>query len=191
MSDQNGFPGDDPVTHRLPLRGGNPRTATADDLWSAEDTTRSIPGSSDSAFAGTALGSLPGSDPAVNPFDRPSPGPLSLDEEETGPRGRTSFPITLGLLCSVVGICAALTGQLIMPAIALGGLGVVLSIIGLFTAHHRHVSGRVLAVFAILVGLAAAGLAYGQHQDIAQLSWLTPNLPHRIHDWLKANLPVG
>lgn len=188
MSDQNGFPGEDPVTHRLPLRG-NPRTATADDLWSAEDTTRSMSRSPDSPFSGTALGGLPESDPAVNPFDRPSPGPLSLDEEETGPRGRTSFPITLGLLCSVVGICTALTGQLITAAIGLGALGVVLSIIGLFTAHRRHVSGRVLAVFAILIGLAAAGLAYGQHQDLAQLSWLTPKLPQHINNWLHSKVP--
>ena len=189
MSDQYSA-GDDPVTRRLPLRG-NPRTTTADDLWGAEDTTRDITRTSDSPFAGTALGSLPENDPADNPFDRPGlSGPPDLDdEEETGRRARTSLPVTLGLFCSIVAICAALTGQLIVLSLGLGGLGVVLSIIGLISARRRHVSGRVLAVFAILIGLAAAALAYGQHQDVAQLSWLTPKLPGRINDWLHSNVP--
>lgn len=177
-------PGDEPVSRRLPLRG-SPRTATTDG-WSGDpDATREA----DNPFAGTALGSLGDSNSAVNPFGGPDTDEAAPFDDEAGRRARTSFPVVLGSFCSVVGACAVLTGELVVPALVLGGLGALLSIIGLFSARRRHVSGRVLAVFALLVGLVAVGLAVAQHQQLELVTWLTPKLPHQIHGWINDNVP--
>lgn len=184
MTDLNsgGLPsGDDTASRRLPLRS-SPRTGN-DPFGSDTDN--------DNPFAGTALGSLPDNGPSTNPFAAttdPTAEPGADDDPYQ--RGRTSFPILLGLLASVTGVCAVLTGQLIVTALGLGCAGIVLSVLGLFTAHRRHVSGRLIAVLAILIGLAAVGLAMGQHQQLDAVSWLNAKLPGRIHGWLHANLPL-
>lgn len=175
--------GDEQVSRRLPLRG-SPRTATTDGWGGDPDATREA----DNPFAGTALGSLGESNSTVNPFERGGDESMPFDDE-VGRRARTSFPVVLGSFCSLVGACAVLTGELVVPALVLGGLGVLLSVIGLFSARRRHVSGRVLAVFALIIGLVAVGLAVAQHQQMELVTWLTPKLPHHIHTWVNDNVP--
>jgi hypothetical protein len=182
-----GYPaGDEPTSRRLPLRTGG-QTATrpnaGTDPWHADPTT------DDNPFAGTALGGLPDTKSPVNPFDRPAPGSPSVldDDEDRYRKARTSFPITIGLICTVVGACAGLTAVLAPVAIALGGFGFLLSVLGLFTARRAHVGGRLVAVLSILIGLAAVGLGFAEH--LGTFSWLDADLPQHVRNWLNARIP--
>ncbi|GAA4217896.1 hypothetical protein [Actinocatenispora rupis] len=181
-----GYPsGDESTARRLPLRGAG-QTATrpnaGSDPWNTE-------GADDNPFAGTALGALGENKSAVNPFDKTTPGTSSVfdDDEDRDRKARTSFPITIGLICTVVGACAGLTAVLAPVAIALGGFGVLLSLIGLFTARRRHVGGRLVAVLSILIGLAAVGLGVAEH--LGTFSWLNADLPQHARNWLNGKVP--
>jgi hypothetical protein len=181
--------GNEPVSRRLPLRSST-STRTAErsaisDPWSA-DTNKA---DADNPFSGTALGQLPEKDSTVNPFDTPAAGSPSAIGDDSRPsrRARTSFPVLLGLICTVVAACAGLTAVLAPAAIAAGGLGIVFSVLGLFTARRSHVSGRLVAVLSILIGLAAIGLGVTEH--LGTFSWLNADLPQHARNWLNHELP--
>lgn len=181
-----GYPsGDEPTSRRLPLRTNSPtatRPNAGADPWRADAPD-------DNPFAGTALGGLPENKGPVNPFDGPAPGsPSALDDDEDRyRRARTSFPITIGLICTVAGACAGLTAVLGPVAIALGGFGFLLSVLGLFTARRSHVGGRLVAVLSILIGLAAVGLGVAEH--LGTFSWLNADLPQHARNWLNDKIP--
>jgi hypothetical protein len=205
---------DEPLSRRLPLRsrldeptGGLPSSGLSSGGLSsgglssgglssgglssgglsddAEDDWLSSPRPSSSAFEPTASLSADRDRP-LDPFA--SLDPLTPSEPERQRRARTSVPVVFGLLCSVAGAFAALTAVLAPVAFVLGGLGIVLSVLGLFTAHKPHVSGRLLAVFALLVGLATVALAGIEH--VGTVSWLAgDNQPERLRHWLNGKLP--
>lgn len=180
---------EDPLSRRLPLRNrlDEPTgTVGGTSSFAAEsgDDWLSTPRPSPSAFEPTGAST----DRPLDPFG-------SLDSLDTPPgltepprRARMSVPIFFGLLCSVTGAFAALTAVLAPIAFVLGGLGVVLSVLGLFTAHKPHVSGRFIAVIALLVGLATVALAGIEH--VGTVSWLpSDNEPERLRHWLNGKLP--
>ncbi len=178
---------DEPTARRLPLRTQSHSTdqPAGSDPWNGTaDRTEENP------FSGTALGSLPdnGKD-QTNPFDRPASGSPSdvAAEPVVQHRARTSFPIVLGLICSLVAGTAGLTAWLAPAVVAVGALGVLLSLIGMFTAHKPHVGGRLVGLLAILIGLAAVGLGLADH--FGTFSWLNHDLPHHARNWLNDHVP--
>jgi hypothetical protein len=170
--------GDDPVTHRLPLRNTSTQTASRPggaDPWRTEGADE------DNPFAGTALGGLPdrGNTP-TNPFGSPaagSPSALDLDDDERR-KARTSFPITIGLICTVAGATLGITEVLARTGAAVAAFGILLSVIGLVSARRAHVGGRLVAVLAILIGLAAIGIAVVDH--FGTFTWLNADLPKHL-----------
>jgi hypothetical protein len=180
---------DEPLSRRLPLRNRlDEPTGTLGSSSGfpneAEEDWLSSPRPSSSAFEPTA--SLPADRP-LDPFSSLDPvtPPPEADRQR---RARMSVPVFFGLVCSLAGAMAALTAVLAPVAFVLGGLGVVLSVLGLFTAHKPHVSGRLIAVVALVVGLATVALAGIEH--VGTISWLAgDNQPERLRHWLNAKLP--
>jgi hypothetical protein len=72
---------------------------------------------------------------------------------------RASVAASLGLIVSVVGLCAALTGLLAPEGFALGVIGLLLSLAGLVASGRPAIAGRGLALLGLLLGLAAAAVA--------------------------------
>lgn len=190
MTDPNGGgfnSGDDPVTHRLPLR--NTSTQTASRPGSADPWRTDTP-DEDNPFAGTALCGLPdrGNTP-TNPFGAPaagSPSALDLDDDERR-KARTSFPITIGLICTVAGATLGVTEVLARVGAAVGALGILLSVIGLISARRAHVGGRLVAVLSILIGLAAIGIAVVDH--FGTFTWLNADLPKHLANKIDDYVP--
>ncbi len=181
---------DEPTARRLPLRTQSRSTdqPAGNDPWTGNAGTADR--TEENPFSGTALGSLPdNSKGSVNPFDRPAAGsPSDLDDEPVVQRrARTSFPVVLGLICSLIAGSAALTAWLAPAVVAVGALGVLLSLIGMFTARKPHVGGRLVALLAILIGLAAIGLGLADH--FGTFSWLNHDLPHHARNWLNDHVP--
>lgn len=179
---------EEPLSRRLPLRNRlDEPTGTLGSTSSfaseGEDDWLSAPRPSSSAFGPTG----DTTDRPLDPFG--SLDPLTTPASTEPPRrARMSVPVFFGLLCSVTGAFAALTAVLAPVAFVLGGLGVVLSVLGLFTAHKPHVSGRFVAIFGLLVGLGTVALAGIEH--IGTVSWLAgDNQPERLRHWLNAKLP--
>jgi hypothetical protein len=97
---------------------------------------------------------------------------------------RVSAWATLGLIFSLVGLCATLTGLLAPEGLALGLIGLFASTAGLVGASRPGITGHSLALLGILTGLAAAGIAAAA--ITGQLTWLnshTDAIPH-WHAWL-------
>jgi hypothetical protein len=184
---------DEPPSRRLPLRGRldeptgtlGSTSGPADGFSDGRgDDWLSSPRPSSAAFAPSSR--LSGDQP-LNPFASLDPD-TPATEPERWRRARTSVPAVFGLLCSVSGAFAALTAVLAPVAFVLGGLGIVLSVLALFTAHKPHVSGRLLAVVGIVLGLGAVALAGVEH--VGTVSWLSSNnQPQRLHQWLSARFP--
>jgi hypothetical protein len=116
---------------------------------------------------------------------------------DTGPpppaeRGwvRVSAWATFGLISSLVGLCATLTGLLAPEGLILGAIGLVASVAGLIGASRTGVTGHSLAILGLLSGLAATGLALAA--ITGHLRWLdshTDAVP-RWHAWLVAHWPL-
>jgi hypothetical protein len=93
----------------------------------------------------------------------------------------------LGLIVSVVGVCATLTGLLAPEGAAVGLLGLLISIGGLVAAGRPGVNGRGVAGIAVLIALGAltlAGLA-----ATGRYSWLnsSTNEITTWHSWLASH----
>lgn len=179
---------EEPLSRRLPLRNrldeptgtlgsGSDFDTENDDDW------LSTPRPASSAFeptGGTA-------DRPLDPFSTIDPL-TTPTEPERQRRARMSVPVFFGLVCSLTGAFAALTAVLAPVAFVLGGLGVVLSVLGLFTAHKPHVSGRFIAVIALILGLGTVALAGIEH--VGTITWLAgDNQPMRLRHWLNGKLP--
>lgn len=180
---------EEPLSRRLPLNRLDEPTGVGNSSFATtggEDDWLSAPRPASAAFEPTA-GTGATTDRPLDPFG--SLDPLTTPSGyEPQRRARMSVPVFFGLLCSVAGAFAALTAVLAPVAFVLGGLGVVLSVLGLFTAHKPHVSGRFVAIFALLVGLATVALAGIEH--VGTISWLSgDNQAERLRHWLNAKLP--
>jgi hypothetical protein len=118
-----------------------------------------------------------------------------LPAGDTGPPAgrkwvRVSAWATFGLIFSLVGLCAALTGLLAPEGLILGVIGLVASLAGLVGASRTGVTGHSLAILGLLGGLAATGLALAA--ITGHLRWLdshTDAVP-RWHAWLVAHWPL-
>ncbi|MET8279405.1 DUF4190 domain-containing protein [Micromonospora sp. NPDC005174] len=101
-----------------------------------------------------------------------------------GPKPRASLLATLGLIVSVVGALFVLSGTLAGYGIGLGGVGAVLSVLGLMATRRRHVAGKTDALFGILIGLAAVVL--GVLAMTGQFVWPTTDgdWVQRLREWL-------
>ncbi|TDC33262.1 thrombospondin, partial [Micromonospora sp. KC213] len=100
------------------------------------------------------------------------------------PKPRTSLLATLGLVVSIVGAAAVLTGTLAGYGIALGAVGAVLSVLGLIATRRRHVAGTTDALIGMSVGLAAVVL--GIIAMTGQFAWPTTDGDQvaRLREWL-------
>jgi hypothetical protein len=104
-------------------------------------------------------------------------------------RVRVSLWAALGLILSLIALCATLTGLLALEGFGLGVLGILASIAGLVAASGPRVTGHGLASVGLLAGLAATGLAVAALTG--HLSWLdghTDAVP-RWHAWLVNHWP--
>jgi hypothetical protein len=105
-------------------------------------------------------------------------------------RARSSLMATLALLVGVTAVYAALTGPLAPVAVALGAVGMLLSITGLFAAARRpRVAGSGLAALALL--LSVGGAVLGVLAMLHTAAWLDSDVDQvgRWRDWLNATLP--
>lgn len=120
----------------------------------------------------------------------PWPGGIwPSDEPAPPPRARVSFWATLGLILSLVALCATLTGLLAPEGLGLALIGLLASIFGLAAVSRPGIAGRSLAILGVLAALAAAGLAVAAFTG--HLGWLnnhTDAVP-RWRAWLVARWP--
>lgn len=116
------------------------------------------------------------------------PGGLQPTSEvaaaDTAVRARVSAAATLGLIISVVGLCAVLTGLLLPEGFAIGVIGVLLSIGGFAAAGRPAVAGRGVAVVGIMFGLAAVILAALAVTGVFAWPDSSTDQVGRWHDWL-------
>jgi hypothetical protein len=102
-------------------------------------------------------------------------------------RARVSLTATLGLIISVVAMCATLTGLLAPEGLVLGVLGFLFSVGGLVAASRPGVAGHTVATLGALIGLAAATLAgLAMTRDFAWPNSSTDYVS-QWHDWLVAH----
>jgi hypothetical protein len=104
-----------------------------------------------------------------------------IDDIQTA---RVSVWATLGLMAGLVGLGLALTGLLAPEGVALGGLGLVMSLAGLVTTGRPAIAGRGLAVLGLLLSLAAGAL--GGLAMTGEVGFPNSDADHvsRLHDWL-------
>lgn len=100
------------------------------------------------------------------------------------PRVRVSFWATVGLILSLVALCATLTGLLAPEGLALAVIGLLASVFGLVGTSRPGVNGRGLAILGLLAALGAAWLAVAALTG--NLSWLDSHTDSvtRWHGWL-------
>jgi len=126
--------------------------------------------------------------------DRPTPAdpwpggflPVA-DARPPAPRVRVSFWATVGLLLSVVALCATLTGLLAPEGLVLAVIAILASVFGLVGSSRPGVAGRGLALLGLLAALGAAWLAVAALNG--HLSWLDGHTDSvaRWHNWLVAH----
>lgn len=109
-----------------------------------------------------------------------------------GPRARTSFAATLGLILAVAGALLVVSGPLLGYGIGVAGLALVFSLAGFFGTRKRHVAGKgsallgtALAIAAIVIGvLALAGQLWWLGTDVQTVPefrmWLDAQFVNRI-----------
>jgi hypothetical protein len=123
-------------------------------------------------------------------IERPMPpGPPVVVPAETGPRPRTSFMATVGLVLSIGAAALVLTGMLAGYGIAVAAIAFLASAAGFVATRHRHVAGKFDALIGMLV--SAAALIVGIMAVTGELSWLGTDAstvgPAR--EWLDAQFP--
>lgn len=140
----------------------------------------------------------PRTGPVASPYEQTPPDPWPggfwpADADATVPPPhrwvRVSVWAVIGLTVSLVGLCATLTGLLAPEGFALGAVGILASIFGLFGASRPGITGHSLAILGLLAGLAATGLAVAA--ITGHLGWLdghTDAIP-RWHAWVLAHWP--
>lgn len=101
-----------------------------------------------------------------------------------GPKARTSFIATLGLILGVAGALLVLSGPLLGYGMGVAGLALILSLAGVFTTRKRHVAGKTEALLGLL--LSAAALVVGVLALTGQLTWLGTDMQPvtNLREWL-------
>jgi hypothetical protein len=113
------------------------------------------------------------------------PAATAPSSMEVGPdSARVSMWDILGLIISVVALCATLTGLLAAEGAAIGVLGFLISIAGLVGSGRPGVNGRAASALAALIAVVAVVLAAVAISG--RYSWLTSdtNEVARWHAWL-------
>jgi hypothetical protein len=119
--------------------------------------------------------------------DRPA-GPADRAEVAARPGWvRVSAWATLGLIVSIVGLCATLTGLLAPEGFALGIIGFLISVAGLVGASRPGVTGHSLAMLGVIFSAAAVVLAV--LAMTGSFSWPNSGTDEiaRWHSWLVAH----
>jgi len=101
-----------------------------------------------------------------------------------GPRPRASVLATLGLIVGVAAMLAVLTGVLIGYGVALGVVGLFLSIGGISATGRRHVAGKSDALLGAAFSVAA--MVIGALALTGSLSWLSTQTDNvqQLREWL-------
>jgi hypothetical protein len=113
----------------------------------------------------------------------------TLDMSVRRRRPRVSFSATLGLIVSLIALCATLSGLLAPVGFAVGVPGVLFSIAGMIAASRAHVTGRILAILGVLVGLTAIVLS--ALAMTGRYAWPNSDIDEvaRVHQWLVDRWP--
>ncbi len=98
------------------------------------------------------------------------PAPPARPAPPAGPKARTSFAATLGLILAVAGALLVLSGPLLGYGVGVAGLALVFSLAGVFGTRKRHVAGKGSALLGVLLSIAA--LVVGVLALTGQLWWL-------------------
>ena len=108
----------------------------------------------------------------------------TLDMSRRRRRPHVSFSATLGLIVSLIALCAALSGLLAAAGFAVGVLGVLFSIAGMIAASRAFVTGHSLAILGVLLGLAAIVLS--ALAMTGRYAWPNSDTDEvaRVHQWL-------
>lgn len=116
-------------------------------------------------------------------IDRPE-SEHAPDVVPAGPRPRASLLATLGLIVGVTAVLAVLTGTLVGYGVALGVIGLFLSIGGISATGARHVAGKSDALLGAAFSVAA--MVIGALALTGSLSWLTPETDKvdQLRQWL-------
>lgn len=116
--------------------------------------------------------------------------PVAEPVVEERPRwAHNSFSAVTGLVVGVVAIGAVLTGLLAPVGVAVGVVGALISLTGLFRASRRGVTGHGAAFVGLVASLAAVVLGVLAIQG--ELSWLNSDTDQvaRLHNWLNETFP--
>jgi hypothetical protein len=116
--------------------------------------------------------------------------PAELEPQTQAPqRIRVSVWATLGLVVSVVGLCAVLTGLLVPVGFGLGAVGTLLSLAGVADTARPYVNGLGVALLGLLFGVGALALA--MLVSAGEVRWLAAGTDEvaRWHTWLVAHWP--
>jgi hypothetical protein len=101
-----------------------------------------------------------------------------------GPRPRASVLATLGLIVGVAAMLAVLSGVLLGYGVALGVVGLFLSIGGISATGRRHVAGKSDALLGAAFSVAA--MVIGALALTGSLSWLSTEADkvQQLREWL-------
>jgi len=102
-------------------------------------------------------------------------------------RARGSLATTIGLIVSVVALCAALTGLLAPEGLVLGIVGVLISLGGVRGSRRDGVTGSAAATFSIVIALV--GVVIAVVAMTGQFTWPNSRTDQIQvwHDWLVAH----
>lgn len=114
-------------------------------------------------------------------------GPDTATVRPARVRARGSLVTTIGLIISVVALCATLTGLLAPEGLALGVIGVAVSLTGMAAARREGVTGSATAGLSVVIGLVAVVLAV--LAMTGNFTWPNSrtNQIQVWHDWLVAH----
>jgi len=119
--------------------------------------------------------------------DEPVTEPVVVDERP--PWAHNSVSAVTGLVFGVVAVAAVLTGLLAPVGVAVGVIGTLISLTGLFRASRRGVTGHGAAFIGLVASLGA--VVVGVLAIQGELSWLSSDTDQvaRLHNWLNDTFP--
>ena len=96
---------------------------------------------------------------------------------------------TIGLITGLVAVAASLTGLLAAEGIAVGVVGVLISLVGWRSVRRPHVTGHSLVLIGLLTAMAA--IVIGVLAITGDFAWPSSdtNEIERLHAWLDARWP--
>ncbi|HYN93744.1 MAG TPA: hypothetical protein VES42_07825 [Pilimelia sp.] len=105
-------------------------------------------------------------------------------EPPAGPRARTSVVATVGLVVGLASALMVLTGTLAGYGLALGVVGLLLSLVGMAATGKRHVAGKGHALLGVALSLGA--ITVGALALTGALPWLTTETDkvEQLRQWL-------